>query len=511
MHNRNIVIIIICLLLIHSERVWGIKANVVTSTVYRNTPKNSSTLQANILINWKIQNNSLHFVKNKKGLYESKINCIIRISNDTTIFYDELFTTVTPTYKDSNLCYITPIIDQYLYPIPITGAVTIELVLFEQNYKKELFEFKKDVVINAHNSKNDIYLSDIRLLDTSFNTKEQNIFTNNGVFDLPKINNFINENESKLDYLFEVYNNTKKQKNTMYVKQFLSYKPYDSHVPNAIKIDTLKSDIKQIQFFRNRFETSHLKSGNYYLNVVINDSSQQLDKKCIFIQVYNPKFKDNNLAQTTDTSKIINEDTTQNSNDGYSQMLDLTNTFVGKYNASQVRAILKMLLLICNDVEGANINSFLKKPDELYSKYFIYNFWEQRNKKDPKQAWLNYAEKIKEVNKLFRGSGINGYETDRGRIYIQYGKPNDRIIVNNESGSLPYEIWQYYNIEKIGRDGVFLFYKPGKSLGDYQLLHSTVTGEVRNPNWRSSLYSNSITNVGISNPNTQAEQYIGNK
>ncbi len=231
-----------------------------------------------------------------------------------------------------------------------------------------------------------------------------------------------------------------------------------------------------------------------------------LDKKTLFIQRFStkpkvaikePELADSVLSNANDTASF--------------HVLDLTNTFVGKYNASQVRAILKMLLLICDPIEGNNINGFLKKPDELYSKYFIFNFWEKRDKQNPEKAWKAYAERIKEVNKLFTSGARSGYETDRGRIYIQYGKPNDRIIVNNETGALPYEVWQYYSTEKQGREAVFLFYQPGKSLGGYELLHSTAVGEKRNTNWRALLYNNSIAGSGTFNADSRAEQYIGNK
>jgi GWxTD domain-containing protein len=291
----------------------------------------------------------------------------------------------------------------------------------------------------------------------------------------------------------------------MKLHSYISWKPFSAPVPNLEAADSISS--KHIPyFFHHNFPLHELKSGNYYFNIELkSENGIVLDKKTLFFQRYNKLPISTNTIKT-DSSKISKEDTSN-----YSHVLDLTTTFVGKYNAQQVRAVLKMLLLICTPLEGGSISGFLKKPDELYSKYFIYNFWEKRDKLNPEKAWKLYAEKIKEVNKLFGGSGKPGYETDRGRIYIQYGKPNDRIIVNNESGALPYEIWQYYNSEKQGQEGVFLFYRSGTALGGYTLLHSTFVGEKKNSSWRSLLYNNSITGSGGLNSDSQAEQYIKNR
>ena len=139
--------------------------------------------------------------------------------------------------------------------------------------------------------------------------------------------------------------------------------------------------------------------------------------------------------------------------------------------------------------------------------YFIYNFWMKRNKEKPEEAWKEYADKVKEVNRLFGSSLLLGYESERGLIYLKYGSPTERIVVNNENNALPYEIWQYNTLPKAS-NALFLFYRPGLVSNDYRLLHTTVNGEIRNPNWRNSLYFSSMEESASS---SRAEQYIGNR
>jgi GWxTD domain-containing protein len=56
-----------------------------------------------------------------------------------------------------------------------------------------------------------------------------------------------------------------------------------------------------------------------------------------------------------------------------------------------------------------------------------------------------------------------GWETDRGRIYIIFGEPTDIERHPFESGSRPYEIWYYHNLN---RRFVFVDYT---GFGDYTL------------------------------------------
>ena len=142
-----------------------------------------------------------------------------------------------------------------------------------------------------------------------------------------------------------------------------------------------------------------------------------------------------------------------------------------------------------------------------YMRYFIYNFWKARSN-DAEDGWKGYTKRVKEVNKLYGSSMKPGYETDRGFTQLKYGEPDQRYVVSNEEGALPYEIWQYNAIDNQNGDGVFLFYNPGFMINEYLLLHSTVLGEMRNTNWRSLLYKSGSSR---NNLNSRAEQVLQNR
>lgn len=114
---------------------------------------------------------------------------------------------------------------------------------------------------------------------------------------------------------------------------------------------------------------------------------------------------------------------------------------------------------------------------------FIESFWLRR---DPTPDTIDneykddHYERIAYANEHY-ASGIPGWKTDRGRIYIMYGKPDE--IESHPSGgtydrpieegggttsTFPFEIWRYRYIEGIGNEVLLEFVDPSMS-GEYRM------------------------------------------
>ena len=85
---------------------------------------------------------------------------------------------------------------------------------------------------------------------------------------------------------------------------------------------------------------------------------------------------------------------------------------------------------------------FQKLPDEG-KKAFLERFWRTID-------YYTIAERFEYVKEHFRHGNTPGRETDRGRIYIKYGPPDeiDRPMPMEHQESRPYEHWQYANGEQ---------------------------------------------------------------
>lgn len=140
-----------------------------------------------------------------------------------------------------------------------------------------------------------------------------------------------------------------------------------------------------------------------------------------------------------------------------------------------------------SDIETADFLLEDKKPK--YMKYFIYNYWNRVAPHDPPGTFEKYMEVVRAVDRQFYSGFRRGFETDRGYIFLKYGKPDDLVTVEDEVDAPPYEIWTYYSLPNSRQSNVkFLFYNPDLTQNGFVLLHSTARGERQNPRWESVLY-----------------------
>ncbi len=135
--------------------------------------------------------------------------------------------------------------------------------------------------------------------------------------------------------------------------------------------------------------------------------------------------------------------------------------------------------------EEANVLRQLK--DDADQEKLLEQFWANRNTNSASSPFTfmeEYYHRIAYANEHF-ASSVPGSRTDRGRIYILYGKP-DELESHPSGGSyrqsggdgkletgVPYEIWRYRNIAGIGQDIEIQFADPSGT-GEYHM--------VRNPN-----------------------------
>ena len=148
---------------------------------------------------------------------------------------------------------------------------------------------------------------------------------------------------------------------------------------------------------------------------------------------------------------------------------------------------------IDREFEIAKYVAFPQERDQYKSlttleakRIFMMNFWNNRDIDDDPNVNV-YKEKfragIKHVNVAYRTGQKEGWKTDRGRVYLVYGQPDEIDRHPNEMDSKPYEIW-YYN----GLDGGSIFvFVDRSSMGDYILIHSTFRNELSDYNWENKL------------------------
>ena len=130
--------------------------------------------------------------------------------------------------------------------------------------------------------------------------------------------------------------------------------------------------------------------------------------------------------------------------------------------------------------EEKSLFKALKNDEEKES--FIQQFWDRRNP-DPRSPYNAFKEehyrRIAYANERFT-SGIPGWRTDRGRIYIQFGPPDQleshptggiyyrsHLEGGGSTSTFPFEKWWYRHIDGVGDDI------------DMEFVDSSISGEYR--------------------------------
>ena len=121
---------------------------------------------------------------------------------------------------------------------------------------------------------------------------------------------------------------------------------------------------------------------------------------------------------------------------------------------------------------------------------------------------MKYKAQVLFVENIYANNFQEGFETDRGRVYLKYGAPTNIIVKETSPSEYPYEIWQYNKIEKYSNKR-FVFYNPDLVNRAFRLLHSDMIGELKNPSWRQTLSKRNSNNGTIDNPNQYLQDHFG--
>lgn len=113
---------------------------------------------------------------------------------------------------------------------------------------------------------------------------------------------------------------------------------------------------------------------------------------------------------------------------------------------------------------------------------FLFEFWRKR---DPDQdtpgnpVRQEYLRRVDDVNQKFSSGFKPGWETERGRVFLMYGPPDEIERFPNSSDNLPYEIWHFNEIQ----GGVLFIFVDRTGFGDWVLVNSTHRNEIHDSAW----------------------------
>lgn len=429
--------------------------------VYYAPPQYAPYVEVGMLV----EGNSIQYQKTNKG-FEGAIEITILFKqNEQVINYDK-YNLYTLPLADTTLI-TTNITDQKHYALK-TGQYEVEIIWKDLINNQNTNSINQKINIQAFDNQK-INISDILLVDKYENANTPNDYTKSGYNLYPNIVGFYPAHLNMLTFYAEIYNTVAilDAEQAPFLTTCSIKNATTDQVVNELQI-TKREKAEKVNVVFNSFNIENLKSGNYNVVIEVRNKKNELltTQKAIFF-----RSKKIETAEAQDAQNLFST-------------ANIETSFTKKIKANTLDFYLKALKPIAKITEKDAIDNVLKTPqDTQLLRRTLYAFWEKRDPLDPENAFNTYIEKINFVQQKYKSALFRGFETDRGRVYLQYGTPNDMQIVANEPGAMPYEIWQYY---KIGNQTnvQFVFANFNTSDNEYKLLHSDYRTETHNPRWK---------------------------
>lgn len=405
-----------------------------------------------------VKGSSLVKIKTENGTFKSEVVVSYIITNDSNrVVNFKKFKLATPDLTDSSQSL--DIIDVKRLVVP-NGNYKFELIINDVNTKIVDFETTFDFDIDFNSSP--IHFSSIELIDEYKRTKEENEFSKSGFDIIPNVSSFFDLDKNSLSFYTELYGTNTLGDSILFLVDYAIIEESTGKVAfNLRGITKLVS--KQKHAMLKSIDISKLPSGNFRLAIkAISKDSDTLAEMSIPFRRSNPfvVYEFNDLDQSF-VANITDKDT--------------------------LYTYINYLYPISSDVQKEFVKNQLTNKEVKLMQEFFLGFWKERNSADPEAAWLSYKEQIRIANKIFGFQTRPGYLTDRGRVYLQYGEPTNRMASQFEASAYPYEIWQYDQLRNLG-NRKFVFYSRELGMTDYELLHTNVPSEVYFPQWETVIY-----------------------
>ena len=304
-----------------------------------------------------------------------------------------------------------------------------------------------------------ISLSDVELCTSIISVDKDSVsrFVKNTYEVRPNPSRIFGATQPVIFYYVESYNLLKNKSSNYYTKIVVQ----NSIGKEVLTHEKIKRRLNESNVEVGTLKVTTLRTGAYTLSFNVMDSvdnASYTSTKKFF--VYNPDLPLDSLTSGTQGSVIASE---------YATMSE-----------AELDREFEMIRYIATREELAQYKN-IKAVDA--KRKTLFDFWNKRDSGDPAAPGniqkADYFKRIDYCSQHFKTGFREGWKTDRGRVFIVYGPPDEVERHANEVDTKPYEIWLYNSIQ----GGVQFVFGDRSGFSDYVLLHSTHREELHDENW----------------------------
>ena len=424
-----------------------------------------------------VSGKSVSYIGKENGLI-GQLSVSIVINNEADTLIKDYYKLESPFMADSIVEDFYDVRRYLLKPNSYNFSIEIK----DLNNNQKSIESNSKLVIEDLSG--NISLSGLEIIEYAYESDQNNDFCKSGIHIIPRIINYYPEELNKIPYYIEVYNTNNSNDSIYFLKRSIIDLKDDKNLENYEIFSSLKSS-PVIPILKS-VDISQLPSGNYSLKHTVIDRNENVLATGFY-----------NFERSNEIRPLFNEE---------NSIIDPA--FQASIHDDSVAYFLESLIPISKASEVKKIVSTIKSKNIEVQRKYIQSFWSKTAKNSPYEEWIKYKAQVLFVENIYANNFQEGFETDRGRVYLKYGAPTNIIVRETSPSEYPYEIWQYNKIEKYSNKR-FVFYNPDLVNRAFRLLHSDMIGELKNPTWRQTLSKRNSNNGTIDNPNQYLQDHFG--
>ncbi|MDX2133952.1 MAG: GWxTD domain-containing protein [Saprospiraceae bacterium] len=359
------------------------------------------------------------------------------------------------------------LIDVRRFTVPV-GRYNLEIKLRDLNNANNVHFMNRAFEVSTGSG---IYLTDIQLLRNFYPEDGQTTFHRNGFFMEPLPSRVYDRGAPLLIFYAEVYHSNKSIADPNFLVRYVVEEMLANGQTKLWGSGNQRKAPSPIDAVLVQMDISNMNSGNYRITLELrNNANELIATRQLVFQRNNPLLA---IDENAITDKMVEKE------------------FVQQLSPEELEYALRAVSpLVRMGDEPALLQSILVDKDPKAMRLFLFKYFVRLDANNPQGAYNKYMDVARAVDNKFHSGFRYGFETDRGRTFLRYGKPDDVVREDNEPSAPPYEIWIYYNFPVTNQRNVkFLFYNPSLAGDDFIVLHSTARGEINNPRWERDLYA----------------------
>ena len=416
--------------------------------------------------------------KNEGNGLRSKVLISVEIADTTQTVFSDRYVLESPEAIDSIQDDFYEVLRIQLNP----GKYTMKLNLLDVN--KEGSEISGNLPITIEDFSKNTKISDIIVAEFAYPSDEQTNFDKSGYHIIPMLSSFYATDSKNLPIYLELYGTEGIMDSTF----LLSYRMINTKDATEMQGFSKTFSYKKgpvIPVFES-INIEDLSTGNYQLEVRVSRSSNEI----LAVQTYDFERSNENNSMFT------------------MENLQLDPAFQASIPTDSVLYFLESLIPISKPAEIKNIIETLKSKNVENARKHLQGYWVITSPTNSYESWLKYKAQVVFIQDIYGNNFQEGFETDRGRVYLKYGAPNQVNARESSPSEYPYEIWTYNKIG-IYSNKRFIFYNPDLVNNAYRLLHSDMLGELKNPAWPQILAKRNTYNGNVDDPNQNNVNHWG--